>query len=142
MMIDSDHEERMELLRRAAHRAATVPHFMACVLARWGEAEDLSLRQAAEHLGCTEHAVHRLALCRRPDPSPERFSADVQRIASYVDIDADALAQVVRQSDALQALRQARLGTEPDAAAAGFLMAALDRLEDPSSEDSEEGDGR
>lgn len=140
-MIDSDHEECLELLHRAADRAATVPDFMAYVLAQWGESEGLTWRQAAEHLGCADHTAHRLALCRRPVSSPEHFAGDVQRIASYVDIDAGALARVVRQADALQALRQARPGTGPDAAAAGFLMAALDRLEDPSSKDSPEGDG-
>lgn len=139
-MIDPDLEERLELLRRAADRAATVPDFMAYVLAQWGEAEGLTWRQVAERLGCADHTVHRLALCRRPDPSPERFACDVQRVASYVDIDPDALAQVVRQTDALQALRQARPAADSDAAAVGFLMAALDRLENAASKDSSEGD--
>ena len=139
-MIDPDHEAHVELLCRAADRAATVPDFMAYVLAQWGEAEGFTWRQTAERLGCVDHTVPRLALCRRPDPSPARFARDVERIASYVDIDPDALALLVRQTDALQRLRQIRPTAEPDAAATDLLMAALDRLEDASSEDSQEGD--
>lgn len=139
-MIDPDQEETdLELLYRAADRAATVPDFMAYVLAQWGEAEGFTWRQAAERLNCDDHTVPRLALCRRPDPSPERFARDVERIASYVDIDPDVLTQVVRQTDALQRLHQVRPAVEP-AAATGFLMAALDRLGEASSEASSESD--
>ena len=113
---------------------------MAHVLATWGEAEGLTWTQAATRLGCTDDTAHRLALCRRPDPSPDRFTRDIERIASYVNIDPDSLARAVREADAVQALRQTRPSTDTDDAATGLLMAALDRLEREASENSSDED--
>lgn len=139
-MASRESSERFASLRRAADRAATQQSFMAYLLARWGEAKGLKWDEAAEVLGCTDESVHRLALCLRPNPSLGSFAEDVERIASYARIDPGALARVVREVDAVQALRETRPLDDANATVAGILMAALDRLEgeqldDPSDED-------
>ena len=139
-MTNPDHDASLAALYRAADRAATEPSFMAHVLETWGKAEGLTWTQAATRLGCTDDTAHRLALCRRPDPSPDRFSGDVERIAAYVNLDPDTVARAVRKADALQALRRTRPSTDTDAAATGLLMAALDRLESESSGKSSDED--
>ena len=140
-MTDPDYAASLASLRRAADRAASVPLFMAHVLTKWGEPEGLSWIQAAAQLGCNDDTAHRLALCRRPDPSPERYFDDVQRIAAYAKIDPDALARIVREADAVQGLRQSRPASDANGAATGLLMAALDRLEREASDDSSGEDG-
>jgi hypothetical protein len=139
-MTDTNDVAGSASLRRAADRATSAPFFMAYVLAQWGEAEGLTWIQAAARLGCTDEAAHRLALCRRPNPSPKRFSDDVQRIAAYANIDPDDLARIVREADAVQSLRQTRPVSNAKAAAAGLLIAALDRLEQEAFSDPSEKD--
>ena len=131
-MSDAEDATPPALLQRAADRATGLPLFMANLLAEWAQAEGLDWRQAAERLGCTESTAARLALCRRPDPVPESFAEQVRHIAAFVEIDPDALANFIREADAIARLRRVRTA-EADI---GLLMAALDRLEheDGSSE--------
>jgi hypothetical protein len=124
-MSDAEDATPPALLQRAVERAVGLPLFMANLLAEWGEAEGLDWRQAAERLGCTEFTAARLALCHRPDVGPESFAEQVRRIAAFAEIDPDALANFVREADAIGRLRRARTA-EADV---GLLMAALDRLE-------------
>ena len=134
-MADRESKEHLAALNRAADRAANAPSFMAYLLAQWGAAEGLTWRQTARRFGCTDDRAHRLALCRRPRPSPEHFVEDIERIGSYVGIDPAALARLVRESDAVEGLRQTR-PLHDDAAAVGLLMAALDRVQEHSPSDS------
>ena len=141
-MLDRDSDgQRLASLRRAADRVSTNRSFMAYLLARWGEIKGLSWSEAAERIGCTDDTIHRLAFCRRPDPSADRFADNVEHIAYYARIDPGVLARLVRQVDAIQALRETRPLRDASAAEARILMAALDRLEDEPLNDSSDDDG-
>lgn len=128
-MADSDNAKHSNFLTRAADRAATTPGFMAHLLGQWGATEGLTWREAARQIGCRDHNVERFALCGRPRASANHFAADIESIASYANVEPSALARFIRQADAVQALSESR-PLHDDAAAAGLLIAALDRLQE------------
>jgi hypothetical protein len=89
------------------------------VLARYRAQERLDDEGLSRHLGLSFDQLPWLALCRLP--RPEWFSGDVIDIAERFAIDPALLASVIRQVDALSALKEA-----PDVDS-GLLAAARDR---------------
>lgn len=128
-----------KLLRRAAARATESPQFMAHLLASWGETEGLSWSEAAELLGCRGIAVARLALCHRPNPTPDNFREQVSQIAQHAEIEPDGLARFVRTADAIVGLRNTR-SADLGNSASGLLLAALDRLDGNGPKDPDDGE--
>jgi hypothetical protein len=79
----------------------------------------------ARFLGCQPEVLPKVGLCRRPDPDSPEFQSDVRRIADALGLQADRLVQLVRETDALNALGKASPSVEQKASQ-GFLMAARD----------------
>lgn len=125
------------LLRHAARRARDRDGFVAAALHTYQSLHGLGDDELAAFLGCAPELLPRLALCRRPDPDPLRFRAEVEAIAAYTGADSLRLAQVLREAAAARAFRAA-----PDQ---GMLLAARDRIsEEPSqyrAEDAPETGG-
>lgn len=104
------------------------------------------VQAVADRLGLDRPRLQRLLLCKPPVPS--RFAGDVRALAEYVDADPAALAAVLREVDAVGALRGQRHqplqlgdadagGSGADAgagsgggASAGLLAAARDAADD------------
>ena len=122
-------------LARLARRVEDDPTFLASALKQYALSEGLDGRGLAAALSCPVEALARLALCRRPRPTPPWFRQDVDRIATRFGANADALAAIVRQADALDRLR----GIEADER--GLLMAARDQ-DAPPTDDAPEGEGQ
>lgn len=114
----------VDLLRKAAQRAAQNPFFLAAPVMRVAEADGLSDAELAERLGCSEANLLAVLLCRRPDGDPAAFRADLARIAQRFGADPFLLAEAIRMGDSLAALA-ARGGVEQD-----LLAAARDRETD------------
>ena len=112
-------------LKRLAARAASDPSFLASLLAEYARSEGRDDAGLARELGCPEETLTGVRLCRAPRPDPAGFREDVRRVAERFALDADRLMEVVRQAEALRRLR------EGGSAAAGFLMAARDRPDEP-----------
>jgi len=104
--------------------------FLASALADYARSEHLEEQGLAGALGCSEEDLVSLRLCRRPRPQPESFRREVNRIASRFGARTDVLAEVIRRSDALRAMR-ARSTEETS----GTLMAARDRRRGSSDGD-------
>src|SRR5262245_29729309 len=83
------------LLDYAAQRAKAHPDYLGWVLTRYVERERISEAELASCLGSTPHDLHRLALCLRP--RAEHFADDIRQISTKFQIDATALAGVVRR---------------------------------------------
>jgi hypothetical protein len=118
--------ERDHLLAWAARRARSWDSYVAGDLAAFQERHGLSESQLAGWLGGTTRALTNLALCRRPQADAPSFRTDVERIALHVGVSSEALARLLRETDAIAALRSA----PADASAPsehGSLMAARDR---------------
>ena len=114
------------VLRRASRRAEVRVAFLAGALAQYRAMHAADDAALAAFLGCEPRRLPLLAFCRRPDPSTPSFHSDVRRIAVYVGASELQLVNLLREVEALAALR-----TIPQQAAgggeSGFLMAARDR---------------
>jgi hypothetical protein len=116
--------ERIAALGR---RAQDDPFFLAAALADYAQSEGLDEEGLAAMLNCSIETLNRLRLCRRPVPTADAYWADVTRIATRFGVKAEALAEVVRRSDVLVALR--REGAD----GGGLVAAARDRVEETGS---------
>jgi len=126
-----------EALVRAARRAGAQPFFLAHVFAVYQDSNNLDESALAHLLGCAENNLPRLALCHRPAAESEAFRAEVNHLASRFQLDSVQLASIIRQVDALQALRY-HLAT--DAQGSGMLRAARDRDELEQSKQENDDD--
>jgi hypothetical protein len=105
-------------LRHAASRAAHEPSFLAYDLNIYAERNNRTREDLATSLGTVNDCFDKLALCRSPHRD-QRFREDIGVVASYAEIDDQALGQLVRQADALSALASA-----PSSQVAPMLAAA------------------
>ena len=124
--------DRLDVLAR---RVQIDPNFLAAALADYARSERLDENGLAAALGCPPEQLSPLRLCRRPRAEPAaQFRRDVEQIAARFGVRAEVLAEAVRRSDALIALRRAA------PAERGTLMAARDREEGPAPADNPAGD--
>lgn len=137
-----------DILRWTARRAEGRASFLAADLAKYRGIHGSSEEEVANSLAISVESLPALALCKRPDPAKSNFRLEVERIASFVGADAVRLASLVREVEAVEALRRA--GRDRTTGAnAGFLAAARDlketremtpgaeRGDDKSSQDQE-----
>src|SRR5205823_83115 len=114
-------------LEHLARRVVEDPSFLAAALAEYARGERLDDAGLAARLGCPPAALVHLRLCGMPRPEAPLFWQDVERIAGRFGVDAAALAEVVRRSQALLRLRAA--GGAGDRGKS-FLLAARDGAEE------------
>jgi hypothetical protein len=122
-------------LKSVADRLAHNPLFLAAPLARYAGRHALDDAGLAERLGCPVERLTDLRLCRNPHPEPPRFWQDVERIATHFELDAERLAEVIRDGQALLHLFRPEAG---GAAAPGLMMAARDEEPAPPSDPGEQ----
>ena len=108
-----------DLLKLAADRAGEHPSLLGWVLSQYVKGQNMTLKALIDELSCTEGALWRLALCRRP--RSDRFGADVARIASNLAVNAPALVRIIRHVEALEVMKGGRV------VESGALMAARKR---------------
>lgn len=125
---------------RLAERLSSDRAFMANVLAAYQAQERISSSDLADRLGLTPEGLVQLALCKRPQPGSTEFAAQVRQIAAFVGLAPAALAQLIRQVDAVEAAKHSGQSTPAAAtpseptpsvgqARLGWLAAARDRDE-------------
>ena len=95
----------IDILRFAAERAADEPSFFACALREYRDMFGLNHLSLAKKLGCTLDGMTRLALCRRPNLSAPKWREDLEKVANYVRVDAGLLLHLLREVDALTAMK-------------------------------------
>lgn len=109
------------------HRVTDDDYFLASALEDYVCSEQVDDTSLAMSLGCSLEALDSLRLCRRPRPEPTLFRRDTDRIASRFAVNAEVLAQIVRRSNAVRAMRRGN-SEQP-----GLLMAARDVSENHST---------
>ena len=121
-----DRRFRERLARRAIETRADL---LAVPLHAYARAEGMDWRGLADHLGCSEDALNRIALCR--PPRPEHFVGDVEAIAENL-VDFDRLLNLLRRFQVLNAFaaHAAETNAGDNAPASGMLLAARDREEE------------
>jgi hypothetical protein len=79
-----------------ALQAEQQSNLLAPVLRAYLTCEHLDAQQLAHRLGCPIEVLPRLWLCDKP--RADHFEADIQRIADTCSVDAEELAQIIRQA--------------------------------------------
>ena len=118
----------MNPLKRMADLVSRDPFFMGWALAQYQAHYSMADQALAEWLGCDTERLVRLALCRAPSDQSRRFQADVRRVATYANCNADQLVSLLREVAVIGSLRDT-----PSVGKDGFLMAARDRRDDVDS---------
>jgi hypothetical protein len=111
----------VELLARAAARAATRQEYLGWVLDRYIELEGLSKPKLAKRLNVSAIDFARLALCLRP--RERTFASDVEAICRRFSLDPQNLAKVVRMVESVD-IMSTSVASSIDS---GVLMAARSR---------------
>ena len=125
---------------------------MANILATFQRQERLDESELAHQLSIEVTQIPRLALCKRPPLESGGFAEKVKQIAAYVGADPTALAQIIRQVDAIEQLYDLPItdsGEEAEerslSSPSGLMAAARDReasdsksMPDDKSEDNSE----
>ncbi len=133
-----------DTLRHAARRASRHRFFLAADLEEFRAHRGMEEVELATFLGCGPELLPKVALCRRPDPTSPRFRLDLHRVAQAFSLAPDRLVSVIREVDALRALKEA---SQAATASQGLLLAAREVHEPPDQppaeregEDEESGD--
>ena len=126
-------ETRDRLNRSALRITAAEPGRMGYWLARHRQSESLSIAALAAELGTDDNGLSRLALCATPHP--DTFADDVRAIAAHCGADPAAVANLLRQEQAVAAWAGS---SSPDAADPGWLLAAHDADQPPPGDDDDD----
>lgn len=112
---------------RAAEHAAESKAFLAWDVAHFVSYHAAGRSGVYEKLGISADKLALLELCRTPRREPSYFRVDLDAIASYIDVDVAALADLVRLSDALSSFTSAPT-TDASAASPALLAVARDTV--------------
>lgn len=119
-----------------ARKAENQDGYFGAVLSVVAAANKSTVAEIASGIGCSYENASRLALCKIPrDESAGQFSDDVRQISQFVGCDAEKLANLVREFQAIAAMRCYDPGDSPHET---MLMAARDKK---GRHDEENGGG-
>jgi hypothetical protein len=126
-------------LARLAQKLRADSAYMSSVLFFYQSQERLGDTELATQLALDVVQLPRLALCKRPQSQSNNFSKQVRQIAAYTGANEIALAQIIRQVEALEQLRSLPTLAETEAnerplpSLSGLVAVARDR-EEPNDE--------
>jgi hypothetical protein len=126
-----------KLLINAASRARTHPAYLAWVLGRYLELENVSEDTLAQSLGVSILDLCRLGLCLRP--RTDHLADDITQISTRFNADLGALAGIVRLVESVEVIATERTATI--APETGLLMAARTRKKKQKRQDTEGQNG-
>jgi hypothetical protein len=114
-------DEKNEILRFAAQKAAKDAFFLASALTTFKEAEKLSDSELADYLEISETALVSLALCRRPfTKDNQSFRTGITEISTKFELSSTNLINLLRRAEMYEQSLNAIIP----------LIAARDREED------------
>jgi len=118
-----------------ARKAGNQDGFIGAVLNAIAMANETTVADIVSSIGCSTENMPRLVLCKIPRTETEYFSTDVRQISDFADCDADLLANLVREYQAIAAMRRYDPSDSPHET---MLMAARDKKREY---DEDSGDG-
>ena len=131
-----DSSDIHERLNRSAQRVtAADPARMGHWLARHRQTDSLSATALAAKLGTDDTGLSRLAICTTP--RPESFADDVRAIAAHCGANPAAVANLLRQEQAVAAWAGST-PTDVSSTDVGWLLAAHDADQPPPGDDDDD----
>lgn len=119
----------IEILSRKASKSEV---FLGSVLLTVATASQISMSEVASRIKCPPEKLSLLSLCKTPRDGAEYFASDIRKISEYSECDGGELANLVREYQAIRAMREFEPTVSPHET---ILMAARDKKPRPQEDD-------
>jgi len=113
--------EKIKMLELASNKASNDSGFIAYLIKKYLEVENISEQEIISILHCTEENYYKLNLCRVPDVNANDFVSRLNRISEYTNSSAVELNNIIKRANAI--LRLSGSNVEQH----NYLMAARDK---------------
>lgn len=116
--------EKVTLLGMAVNKVSADKSFVAFLMKKYSEYENISQQSLLSQLHCSEESYYKLCLCKVPDLEGADFLHRLNSISEYAQVSAIELNKIIKRANAILKF------SEDEEQARNFLMAARDKHED------------
>jgi hypothetical protein len=113
--------DRIRLLEHAARKVETNRDFIACLVKKYLEFENVTEEEMRSTLQCTKEDYYKLNLCKVPDINSSDFVVRLNSICKYTNSSAIELNRIIKRASTIMKL------TEGIVEQRNYLMAARDK---------------
>jgi hypothetical protein len=113
--------EKIQMLELASNKASTDSGFIAYLMNKYLEVENISEQEVLSILRCSEEDYYKLKLCRVPDINSSDFVSRLNRISEYTNSSSMELNRIIKRANSILRLS----GNNVDQR--NYLMAARDK---------------
>jgi hypothetical protein len=113
--------EKINLLGMAVNKVSADKSFVAFLMKKYSEYENMSQQNLLSQLGCSEESYYKLCLCKAPDVEATDFLSRLNSISEYAQVSAIELNRIIKRANIILKL------SEDEAQAQNYLMAARDK---------------
>lgn len=113
--------EKIKMLELASDKAATDSGFIAYLMKKYLEVENISEQEILSTLHCSVEDYYKLNLCRVPDINANDFVARLNKISEYTNSSAIELNKIIKRANSILRL------SGSDVEQHNYLMAARDK---------------
>ncbi len=113
--------EKIKMLELASDKAAADSGFIAYMIKKYLEFENISEQEVLSTLHCSEEDYYKLNLCRVPDINASDFVSRLNKISQYTNSSAIELNKIIKRANSILRL------SGSDVEQHNYLMAARDR---------------
>jgi hypothetical protein len=113
--------EKVNLLGMAVDRVSLDKSFLAFLMKKYSEYENISQQNLLSQLRCSEESYYKLCLCKAPDVEATDFLSRLNSISEYAHVSALELNRIIKRANAILKFSEDE--------ARSYLMAARDKQE-------------
>lgn len=116
--------EKINLLGMAVKKASLDRRFVAFLIKKYTEYENISQENMLSQLHCSEENYYKLCLCAAPNVEAADFLPRLNNISEYAHVSAIELNRIIKRANVILSF------SEDEDQARNFLMAARDKHSD------------
>jgi hypothetical protein len=120
--------QKIDLLGMAVEKASLDRRFVAFLIKKYSEYENISQENVVLQLRCSEENYYKLCLCTAPDVEATDFLARLNNICEYAHVSALELNRIIKRANVILSFSKDEEQTR------NFLMAARDKHIDDETE--------
>ena len=113
--------EKIKMLELASDKAATDSGFIAYLMKKYLEFENISEQEVLSTLHCTMEDYYKLNLCRVPDINASDFVSRLNNISQYTNSSANELNKIIKRANSILRLNGSDMEQN------NYLVAARDK---------------
>jgi hypothetical protein len=104
--------EKIKMLELAAKKASTDSGFLAFLIKKYLEFENLSEQEILLKLNCSEEDYYKLSLCRVPDINAKDFIFRLNNISKYTNASNIELNKIIKRATSILKLSGDQMGND------------------------------